>query len=142
MSKKYWYEMLKRPVGIGCQPKGFIEVISDKGRWGIVAYNRQLSQSELDDYEMAEYNEVLHYDDLTLDEKTDALLSSTLYLLDNYTEFFTEKDLKFLKSAVNLNMVCHRLAKGERNIDVISNTLEEQIVDEAIQYGIEHGYGM
>lgn len=48
----YWYEMLLRPVSIGCQPKGFVEVIEAEGRHGIVAYKRELTAEELDDYDM------------------------------------------------------------------------------------------
>lgn len=48
----YWYEMMKRPVSIGCQPKGFVAVDHQQGRWGIVAYERELTKKELDDFEM------------------------------------------------------------------------------------------
>lgn len=56
MIKKFWYEMLKRPVSIGCQPKGFIEVNHNEGNWGIVAYEKKLTQEELEEFEMLEYN--------------------------------------------------------------------------------------
>lgn len=49
---KYWYEMMLRPVSIGCQPKGFIEVNDDEGSHGIVAYERELTTEELEDYDM------------------------------------------------------------------------------------------
>lgn len=48
----YWYEMWKRPVDIGCQPKGFIDFDNDKGRHGVVAYDRPLTEKELHDYDM------------------------------------------------------------------------------------------
>lgn len=48
----YWYEMTKRPVSPGAQPKGFIEWKEDKGRHGIVGYERELTDKELDDFEM------------------------------------------------------------------------------------------
>jgi len=44
--------MLLRPVSIGWQPKGFVEVIEDEGRHGIVAYEGELTAEELDDYDM------------------------------------------------------------------------------------------
>lgn len=50
--KLYWYEMVKRPVDLGCQPTGFVAVDHKKGRWGIVAYERKLTQKELDDFDM------------------------------------------------------------------------------------------
>lgn len=56
MLKVYWYEMLKRPVSIGCQPKGFVEVNHEKGNWGIVAYDRKLTPEELQEFEMGEFN--------------------------------------------------------------------------------------
>lgn len=52
-----WYEMKNRPVSPGCQPDGFIEVDHDKGNWGVVAYDRKLTERELNDYEMAVYKE-------------------------------------------------------------------------------------
>lgn len=48
----YYYEMLLRPVSIGCQPSGLIEVLYNLGRWGVVGYDRELSEKELADYEM------------------------------------------------------------------------------------------
>jgi len=57
MSKqKFWYEMMLRPVGIGCQPSGFVEFDEEQGTWGIVAYDRQLSDKELNDYDMRKWN--------------------------------------------------------------------------------------
>jgi len=55
MSEKFWYEMKLRPIGIGCQPKGMIEFNEDRGSWGIVAYDRELTAKELDDYDMLEW---------------------------------------------------------------------------------------
>lgn len=53
-SKVYWYEMLRRPIGLGCQPKGFIDTNDSKGSWGLVAYDRKLTDNELYEYEMKE----------------------------------------------------------------------------------------
>lgn len=50
--KKHWYEMLQRPISIGCQPKGFVDADHTKGRHGIVAYKRKLTAKELDDFTM------------------------------------------------------------------------------------------
>jgi len=52
----YWYEMCKRPVSLGCQPKGFVEFNDDKGNHGIVAYDKKLTDKELNDFEMKEWN--------------------------------------------------------------------------------------
>ena len=54
----YWYEMTARPIGPGCQPKGFVKFDEDKGRWGIVAYDRKLTQNELEEYEMREWTAI------------------------------------------------------------------------------------
>jgi hypothetical protein len=52
----FWYELLFRGISPGCQPKDFIECDHSKGKFGIVAYNRQLTEKELNQYEMKEYN--------------------------------------------------------------------------------------
>lgn len=54
--KVYWYEMTQRPVSIGCQPKGFIDFDDNQGEWGIVAYDRELDEIELDDYDIRVWN--------------------------------------------------------------------------------------
>lgn len=64
-NKIYWYEMIQRPISIGCQPKGFVDRRDDVGRHGIVAYDRPLTEKELDDYDMRVWN-----DDTEKKEKT------------------------------------------------------------------------
>ena len=44
--------MQLRPVSVGCQPKGFVEVIEDEGRRGIIASQRELTAEQLDEYDM------------------------------------------------------------------------------------------
>lgn len=61
----YWYEMLNRPVDMGCQPKGFVETKDDQGRHGLVAYSRQLTEKELDEFEMRKWEEHVYLLDLT-----------------------------------------------------------------------------
>lgn len=48
----YWYEMTLRPLSPFCQPKNHIQYDETKGRHGIVAYDRPLTASELDEYEL------------------------------------------------------------------------------------------
>lgn len=55
-NKEYWYEMTERPVSLGAQPKGFIEWDEARGRHGVVAYDRELTEHELNDYEMRKWN--------------------------------------------------------------------------------------
>lgn len=50
--KKYWYELLFRGISPGCQPKGFVDVDHNSGKFGIVAYNRKLSEEEVTEYEL------------------------------------------------------------------------------------------
>ena len=57
MTKEYIYEMLQRPVSPGAQPKGMQWFDEDKGNWGIVAYDRELTEQELDEYEMAKFTD-------------------------------------------------------------------------------------
>lgn len=55
----FWYEYRLRGFSLGCQPKGHIDVKHNVGRHGIIAYNRQLTQSELDEYELIPYTEAV-----------------------------------------------------------------------------------
>jgi hypothetical protein len=48
----YWYEYRLRGFSPGCQPKGHIQVDHSKGRHGIIAYNRQLTDTEIEEYEL------------------------------------------------------------------------------------------
>ena len=53
MSQKlYWYEYRLRPFGIGCQPHGHVEYNAEYGYWGKVAYDRPLTEKEINDYEL------------------------------------------------------------------------------------------
>lgn len=52
----YWYELLKRPMSLGTQPKGVVEFDEEKGEWGIIAYDRELSDEELSGYELGKWN--------------------------------------------------------------------------------------
>lgn len=53
--KEYIYEMTARPISIGTQPKGFKWFDEEQGEWGIVAYDRELTEQELIEYEMREW---------------------------------------------------------------------------------------
>jgi len=53
----FYYGMKYRPFGIGCQPKGFIEVMdveSDKPFYNILAYDRELTATEVLGYELSQ----------------------------------------------------------------------------------------
>lgn len=56
MSKKYWYKM-KRPRGPGSQPKGIVDFNDDEGDYGIIAYERELTEQEIEEYELKKYEE-------------------------------------------------------------------------------------
>ena len=49
---RYAYGMRLRPVGIGCQPVGFIGFVECKRYHNVVYYKEKLSQRQLDQYEM------------------------------------------------------------------------------------------
>jgi hypothetical protein len=51
----YWYEYRLRGFSLGCQPKGHIQVDHSKGRHGIIAYDRQLEENEINEYELKPY---------------------------------------------------------------------------------------
>jgi vacuolar-type H+-ATPase subunit I/STV1 len=55
----YWYEYRLRGFSPFCQPKGHIDHIESIGRHGIIAYDRQLTTNELDEYELIPYNKAV-----------------------------------------------------------------------------------
>lgn len=54
--KKYWYKYRLRGFSLGCQPKDFVEVDHEHGKWGAVAYNRPLTDKEISDHELNDMN--------------------------------------------------------------------------------------
>lgn len=54
-NKIFWYEFRLRGFSLGCQPKGHIEVDHNKGRWGIIAYDRELTENEKYEYDLMEW---------------------------------------------------------------------------------------
>lgn len=52
----FWYEYRLRGYSIGCQPKGHIKVNQDIGRHGVIAYDRELTEQEIEDYELEPYS--------------------------------------------------------------------------------------
>ena len=62
-----WYACLERPPAPGAVPReGLLEAKSDDGLlieqhyWGLVAYNRKLTEQEEHDYQLYEITEVIH----------------------------------------------------------------------------------
>jgi hypothetical protein len=52
----HWYQYRLRGFSPFCQPKGHIEVNHEIGRHGAIAYDRQLTQKEIDEYELMPIN--------------------------------------------------------------------------------------
>jgi hypothetical protein len=52
MKELFWYEFRFRGFSPSCQPKGHAEVNHDIGKWGAIAYDRELTSAELDKYEL------------------------------------------------------------------------------------------
>lgn len=50
--EKYWYEYRLRGLSLGAQPKGFVDSDDIYGRFGAVAYDRPLTEKEVNDYEL------------------------------------------------------------------------------------------
>jgi hypothetical protein len=48
----FWYEFLYRGFSPMCQPKGHIQLDHNKGKWGVIAYDRPLTDAELCEYEL------------------------------------------------------------------------------------------
>jgi hypothetical protein len=55
----FWYEYRLRGFSPFCQPKGHIDHNPTMGRHGIIAYNRQLTEHELNEYELKLYNKAI-----------------------------------------------------------------------------------
>jgi response regulator of citrate/malate metabolism len=55
----YWYVYRLRGFSPFCQPKGHIDHKENIGRHGIIAYDRQLTEHELNEYELIPYNKAL-----------------------------------------------------------------------------------
>lgn len=85
----YKYGMRLRGFSIGCQPKGVIERMDDpSGRYyDILAYDRQLTEKELEDYEL---------DDLNEGSKT---MARKYYIVDCISGYHDEEDECFTKIA-------------------------------------------
>ena len=49
---KYWYEYRLRGCSPGCQPRGFVDTEDSYGRFGAVAYDRELTDNEIQNYEL------------------------------------------------------------------------------------------
>jgi hypothetical protein len=51
---KYWYKYKHRGFSLGCQPKGFVDTDNGQfaGRFGAVAYDRELTAEEVNEYEL------------------------------------------------------------------------------------------
>ena len=54
MGKQYWYKM-KRPYGPGAQPKGIVQIDDSVDPYGVIAYDRELTKEEINEYELTEY---------------------------------------------------------------------------------------
>jgi len=48
----YKYGMKYRPFGIGCQPKGQIDVIESDEYYDVVVYDRELAAEEITQFEL------------------------------------------------------------------------------------------
>uniref|UniRef100_A0A6M3LRU4 Defence against restriction A C-terminal domain-containing protein n=1 Tax=viral metagenome TaxID=1070528 RepID=A0A6M3LRU4_9ZZZZ len=55
---KYYYACTHRPPSPGAVPRGFIEYLSSdkRGRYGVIAYTRILTDVEVYNYELKEVN--------------------------------------------------------------------------------------
>lgn len=54
----HWYEYIFRGFSLGCQPKGFVDRDEGFGRFGAVAYDRPLTDKEVEEYELKPIKEI------------------------------------------------------------------------------------
>lgn len=80
------------------------------------------------------------FEELKHEKKIEALIESAEYLAREFgTKLFVSSDVELMKSNSKLKVVCESfLLKGK--MEGLSELAKEQILDEAIQYGIEYGY--
>lgn len=52
--EKYWYAYTLRGCSLGCQPRGFVGTDDTYGRFGAVVYDRELTEEEVNRYELQE----------------------------------------------------------------------------------------
>ncbi|MCU6603834.1 hypothetical protein OCO53_25675 [Peribacillus frigoritolerans] len=50
--KLHWYEYQYRGFSIGCQPNGFVKNDPEHGKFGAIAYERKLTDEELESFEL------------------------------------------------------------------------------------------
>lgn len=43
----YWYELTCRPIGIGCQPDGWVRTDNNRGQFGAVGYKEPLTEEQI-----------------------------------------------------------------------------------------------
>jgi hypothetical protein len=49
---RHWYKYRLRGLSSGCQPKDFVSYDMQVGKFGAVAYDRELTEEELEQYEL------------------------------------------------------------------------------------------
>lgn len=69
LNSLYWYEMTAHPISPGAQPDGFMEWDEDKGKYGVVAYEKALTEKEMTMFQMKEWNEEKEQTKAKLKEK-------------------------------------------------------------------------
>lgn len=52
MTKRHWYKYRLSGLSPGCQPKDFVSHDVQIGRFGAVAYDRELTEEEIQAYEL------------------------------------------------------------------------------------------
>ncbi len=78
--------------------------------------------------------------ELCLDDKIEVMAESAYYLLTEFGEELLEpSDIEYMERNC-LNEICRRLFEDKDEVTELSETAKEQIFDETIQYGLEHGY--
>lgn len=69
LNNLYWYEMTAHSISPGAQPDGFMEWDEDKGKYGVVAYEKALTEKEMTMFQMKEWNEEKEQTKAKLKEK-------------------------------------------------------------------------
>lgn len=82
----------------------------------------------------------MRFEELNYEDKVEALVDSAKYLADEFsTNLLEYSDVEFIKNN-KLTWVCEALLLDMQSVKELSREAKEQIIDEAVQYGIEHGY--
>lgn len=120
----YKYGMKLRPAGIGCQPKGFIDIEdvnkNETGYWSIVEYDRKLTEEETKHYSME-----------LIEERNDKSMSKveTKKAVAKATKTTKKATAKDIKKPMEVKKEEKKEGKSMNNIVILEGKLVSNITE-------------